>query len=192
MSAEHESDRLDPQPSELKLSTGHVVLVERLRTRQFFKLVKILTRGAGPMLFQVNLDFNLPDAEFAGRMLGLIAMSIPEAEDQAIEFIQSMVRPADLVKPSPSMKLTPAEETHNQDVWLAHREAIINPELEDTLDIMEKIASVEASDLRRLGKRLRSMFKVAQATGQLTPDSPVSSDTETSTLTGMSEDSPEQ
>ena len=47
-SDENELDRLDPEPVVVKLTTGLAVEVVRLRTRQFFRLLKVLTQLSTP------------------------------------------------------------------------------------------------------------------------------------------------
>jgi hypothetical protein len=46
MPDESELDRLDPQPVLCKMSTGFELEIVRMRTRQFFRLLRVLTHGA--------------------------------------------------------------------------------------------------------------------------------------------------
>lgn len=177
-----EIDRLSPDPVELKLSSGSVVRIERLRTRQFFKLLKILTRGAGHLLMEYRLDGDLTDQEFAGRLLALVALALPEAEDEAVDFLKSMCTPQGLIE---GRSLTNADKDRNAELLATYRAAMDNPELEDTLTILETIIKTEAPDIQKLGKRLKAMFEVAKKTGQLTKT------TKSSTPEGLSEASPE-
>ena len=52
-----ELDRIDPQPQQVTLSTGLEVDLVRMRTRQFFRLLRVLTHGAGPAMMRAGLDF---------------------------------------------------------------------------------------------------------------------------------------
>jgi len=97
MPDDSELDRIDPQPRVHKLSTGFEMEVVRLRTRQFFRLLRILTHGAGPALTQTQLNFEGEAAEFAGKLLTLVLMSIPDAEAEAIAFLASMCRPHGII-----------------------------------------------------------------------------------------------
>lgn len=175
-------DRLAPEPVERKLSTGSVVRIERLRTRQFFKLMRIITSGAGHMLMEYRLDGDLNDKEFTGRLLGLVLLALPEAEQESIEFLQSMCVPVGLIE---GRNLSAADKERNTELLTNYRAAMDNPELEDTLEIIETIVRVEAPDLQKLGKRLKAMMKIAEKTGQLTEN------TKSSTQKASLEDSPE-
>jgi hypothetical protein len=188
--SENEITRLAPEATEVKLSNGCVVEIQRLRTRQFFKLMKILTRGAGAMLSEYRLDGDLSSDEFMARLLALVTLSIPEAEDEALEFLRSMSQPAGLID---GRKLSSADEARNQEIWAKYDEVMINPELDDLLDLVETIVANESQDLQRLAKRLTSMFQVAQKTGQLDPakTNSTTTTTETATLPESSEASPE-
>ena len=70
MPDESELERLDPQPVTVKLSTGFPVEVVRLRTRQFFRLLRVLTHGAGPALTRLN--FRDEPEQFTERFLMLL------------------------------------------------------------------------------------------------------------------------
>ena len=94
--AESEIDRIDPEPVIVKLSTGYEVGIQRLKTRQFFRLLKVLTRGVGPAMVQSGLDFGQDREAFGKNLLAMTLMAIPEAEQQFIEFLQSMCTPPGL------------------------------------------------------------------------------------------------
>lgn len=177
---ENEIDLIDPTPVEIKLSTGVVVSLERLRTRQFFKLLKILTRGAGSMLMEVKLNVEMPQEEFVGKLIGLIILSVPEAEDEAIEFLKAMTLPVGLAS---GRTLSSVDKARNDELWASYHQSLRNPELDDMVSIFEQIVRTEAADIQRLGKRILSFMKVAEKTGQLTPD------TKNITPTESSEDS---
>lgn len=179
----NDMDALDPPVAELKLSTGTVVRFQDLKTRQFFRLLRIITRGAGPLLMEYRLDGDLGSEEFIGRMLALVFMAVPEAEDEAIAFIQSMVSPDGLVEQTPgSRALTKREQENNEELWDQLRVELFNPPLEDTFDIIEAIVKREAKDIQSLGKRLQRMFEIARKTGQVEtpPAEPEPEKTETS------------
>jgi hypothetical protein len=160
--------KLDPEPEEIKLSSGLFVRIVDLKTRQFFRLLKILTRGAGPLLMEYRLDADLTQEEFVGRLLGLVVLSIPEAEDEAIDFIRSMVQPAGLIE---NRSLSKQDKERNDTLWADVDKELRNPELEDTIDIIETIVKREAKDIQSLGKRLQAMFRLAERTGQTKPES---------------------
>jgi hypothetical protein len=163
MADENELDRLDPEPSTHKLSTGLAVEIVRLRTRQFFRLLKVLTHGAGPAVVQAGLDFSAGAEQFATQLVTLVAMSIPDAEQEAIAFLQSMCKPAGLIDKS---KLSKQEQEDNEALWEQFNKDLFNPEIEDTIDLVELIIKAEAPELQALGKKLQRMLQLFRATGQ--------------------------
>lgn len=160
-----EVSRIMPDSSEVQLSNGCAVTIERLRTRQFLKLLKILTRGAGAMLMEYRLDGDLSSDEFQGRLIALIGLSIPEAEDEAIDFLRAMTVPVGIV-PGSVRSLSKDEQESNEMIWARYEEIMINPELDDLIDIIERVVKAEAGDMQRLGKRVGQMISLAQKTGQ--------------------------
>jgi hypothetical protein len=87
-SANPDIDALLPVSREIVLSTGTRVDVQDLKTRQFFKLLRIVTNGAGPMLADLDLSTDQSPDEFAAKMLGIVILAVPNAEDEAIEFMR--------------------------------------------------------------------------------------------------------
>lgn len=156
-----ETERLDPQPIELRLASGTEFDLEPLKLRQFLRLLRIVTRGAADVLDQAELDFNDPQG-FVQTFLGMVLFSIPEAEEESIDFIKSMVKPK---------KLSGDTKTDLMRIQSLADE-LDNPELEDTLTIIQAVIEREAEDLRALGKRLGAMFAVAQKMGATKSDSP--------------------
>lgn len=163
MADDSELDRLDPEPVTVKLSTGFAVDVVRLRTRQLFRLLKILTHGAGQALMSSNLDFS-DNEQFATQLVTMVVMSIPDAETEAIAFLQSMCEPHGQVK-GEGRKLSKAETEANGVLWDKFAEELFNPLPEDTLDLIEVIVRNEAPELAGLGKRLSKLWETAQKMG---------------------------
>jgi hypothetical protein len=165
MPDDSELDRIDPQPEILKFSTGFTVEVVRLQTRQFFRLLRVLTHGAGPALTQAQLDFQGDPGEFGAKLLMLTVMSIPDAEQEAILFLTSMCRPAGLAD-KPAAQLTKQETEANKILWDRFGEELHNPDPSDTLDLIEVIIRQEAPELQALGKKLRKVTELFTRTGQ--------------------------
>lgn len=161
--AETELDILVGEPTELKFSTGFCVEVVRLRTRQVFRLLKVLTQGAGPAL--ATLDFKAEPSEFVQRLLALVLISVPEAENAAITFLASMCRPAGLSDKKPGEQ-TKQEREADQALWTEFNDQLNNPEPEDTLDLVEAIITREAPHLQALGKRIGALVSTFTKTGQ--------------------------
>lgn len=147
-------DALDPASSTITLSTGLVVDVDRLKTRGMFKLLKIVTRGAGPILMQMPLDFNDNEA-FVQQLLAVVVMAVPEAENEAIEFIQAMVTPEGFI----TRPRSEADKKKNKELIERLIDELEDPEIEDTLAIIETIVRNEAGDIQALGKRLASTLQ---------------------------------
>jgi len=161
MAGESEVDRLDPVPVVIKLESGFPIEVVRLRTRQLFRLMRIITRGANPAALGA-LDFKSDDpGKFAGQLLSIVLMAIPDAENEAIGFLQSMTKPSGLVE-----RRTPAlskqENEANTALMDRYTEEMFNPELEDTILLFETIITNEAPDIQALGKKLQHLWTVAR------------------------------
>jgi hypothetical protein len=150
-------DTLASEPSDiLTLTTGERVQVERLKTRQTMSLLKILTRGFGGALSSLFVAEDTDSDEFAAELLGSMLVSIPEAEEETIDFIKKMVSPADLIE-DPRTK---AEKGSNAEAIDRLTKALDNPELDDLFAIVEVIIRTEAPHIQQLGKRLAVLFKV--------------------------------
>lgn len=151
-------DTLASEPVPLVLSSGLTVLVERLKTRQMMRLMKILTRGAGSALSSLRVGEDSDISEFAGQLLATVVFSIPEAEDETIDFVRCMVTPANLIV---SPRTT--EDREANEARLAALDAEFeNPEIEDLVTVLEQVITVEAPHLVALGKRLALLIKTQQ------------------------------
>jgi hypothetical protein len=146
------------------LSSGTQVNIQPLKARQFFKLLRIITHGAGGMI--LNLKFSGEDTpeEFGAKLLALVGFAIPDAEDEVIDFILSMVKP---VGEKTGRTLNKQDREHNKELIDNLIEELYNPELEDLVTIVEAVVTREAEDLQALGKRLMAMFDLAKKTGQV-------------------------
>lgn len=172
-----EIDKLDPIPETITLRSGLMVQLESLKARQFFKLLRIVTHGALPGMREAGLfDMdNLDSDEFMGRLLSVTLLSIPDAEDETIEFIRSLCYPYGLIE---RKGLNKQDVERNKILWEALDEELENPELDDLVTILEAVVKRESEDIQALGKRLASLFKLAEKTGQLKPEPPSPSPTE--------------
>lgn len=157
-SLDKDVDALSPISDLVTLESGFEVRVERLKTRGMFKLLKIVTRGGGPLIMQMPLDFGNQEV-FVQQFLAVVFMAVPEAEDEAIEFIRSMVVPAEY---DPKAKTKAAQEKNKQ-LFERLAEEFDDPEISDTFTIIEAVITNEASDISALGKRLAATLKVQTA-----------------------------
>ncbi len=182
MSAELKA--LDGFPEQIKLVSGNFVEIQDLKARQFFKFLRIVTHGALPLvqdmsLFRLGGDMDAD--EFGARLLSIMLLSIPDAENETIEFLESMCKPAGLIE---GRNLNKQDTERNNALWDAFARDMANPELDDLISLIEAIVKREAADIQALGKRLQAMFNLAQKTGQI-PTQP-----QTSPAVNSSADSP--
>lgn len=152
-------EALSPEPDLVTLASGFVVRVEPLKFRGMLKLLKIVTRGAGPILMQMPLDFDDPEA-FVQQLLAVIVMAVPEAEDEAVSFIQSMATPAELIADAQ----TKDQQHKNKELIEKLVDELDDPEIEDAIGIIEAIVRNEARDIQALGKRLGSILRTQMPT----------------------------
>lgn len=151
-----EMDRLDPIGTKFKLSSGTEVEIMPLKLRQFLKFLRILTSGASDIWGDMRLSTN-DEGQFMAGLFGLAVFAIPQAENETVDFLKSMVKPAYL--PEGADK---AAQQVRLEAWGQLSVELENPELEDTLDLIQAIIEAEASDLMALGKRLRRMFTMVR------------------------------
>lgn len=147
---ETETDILEGAPTVLTLESGTQIEVERIRLRQTMRFLKILTVGAGAALAEVKLNADTEPAEMAQEIIALLLISIPDAEEESIDFIKSVVRPLGIIekertKDDRAKNIAKYEELYTE---------LDNPSLEDSLTIFEAVVKVEAPHLVALGKRL--------------------------------------
>lgn len=146
------------------LESGTEVVLVPLKSRQFFKMLRIITHGAGGMLLNFKFSANDSAEEFGAKLIALLAFAIPDAEDEVFEFLKSMVEPAAL---KTGRDLTRTQIADNANLKAELHAELENPELGDTLTLVEAIVKREAEDLQALGKRLMQMFDLAKKTGQV-------------------------
>lgn len=145
-----DTDAILAEATPLTLSTGTNVRVQRLKTIQMLRLLRIFTKGIGDI---TALNLNVDDEDFGQTLLSIALMAIPEAEQETIEFVQSLVEPVDLIK-EPKSK---ADREKNTEVLTAFFLETQNPELEDLIDILEVVIKNEAPHVIALGKRIAAL-----------------------------------
>lgn len=178
-----EIDALDPLPTRVTLSSGLEVDFEQLKTRQFFRLLRIITKGAGPALSDPELYTLSPGAkaeEWGQKILALLFLSIPDAEDEAVAFISSMVRPVGLADPRKPGGFTKPERANNDRLWREFSDTMANPSIEDTYTVIEGVIRREADDLVALGRKLMKTIQMGRKANKLPVASPTSQDSNSS------------
>lgn len=154
VNTENETDALLGEPVRLTLPASGVELeLERLKTRQLLKLVKILTAGGGGAIADLPFDFDSDPEELTQQIIGILLATIPEAEEEVMEFIRSMVKPIGLVEPERSA----ADRSKNTELYVALYKVVDNPELEDTLELFAAIVKAELPNLKALGKKIATL-----------------------------------
>lgn len=155
-----ELDGLEGTPPEtITLSNGAVAKILDLKTRQLFRLLRIVTHGAGGFLLSADLNLNDSAESFVAKLIGILIIAVPESEDETIAFLSSMVAPDGLIERPGRDK---GAEERNTELWARLNEAMLNPEMEDTFALLEAILQREAKDIMSLGKRLAGMLTLFQ------------------------------
>lgn len=144
------------------LGSGTVVVLERLRMRQFFRLMRIVTHGAGSAISRTSLNVDDSMEHFITQLTMLILFAIPDAEQETLDFLVSMCKPDGLIE---GRTLTKLDRERNAALTATLHAELDNPDPEDFVLLLEVIVRREAADLQALGKKLISMFKTAQKAG---------------------------
>lgn len=154
-----------PESTAITLESGTQVEVLPLKSRQLLKMLKIVTHGAGDSLLALRMDANDSDGAFATKMMMTLAFSIPEAEDETIDFVNSMVKPVGLVERRP---LSDEDKERNVALWGTVLHDLENPELLDLMAIIETVVKNETPNLKALGKKFNQMFSLVNLTEKTT------------------------
>ena len=153
-----DDQRILPEPGQpVTLTDGSQVVVREFKLREFLRFLRILTRGGAQALDGAAFSAGMSQDQFIQQLLAMTLFAIPEAEEEVVEFLVSICEPYPLSKDK--------DEALRQFADLRYK--LGNPELDDTITIIEIMVRNEASDIQSLGKRLMSMFKVAGKMGQV-------------------------
>lgn len=159
-----ELDVFAPIPETVTLDNGVIARLLPLKTRQMFRLLRIVTRGAGSFLMQSQLSADESVESFMTKLVGLLFVAVPEAEQETIDFLVSMIEPDGLIE-NPTDK---GGRERNETLWSGLTTVMQNPELDDTISLLEAVVRREAENIQSLGKRLQTMFALISKAG-LTP-----------------------
>lgn len=136
-------DVIVPTPETLEIA-GKRVTVNRLKTREFLALMRIITRGLGPAIARMNLDEENAQQSIAMALF----MALPEGADDVIGLLQDIVQPV-------------GRSEHDA---AAVREALENPDLGDLMDIVAVVFQQEQDDIRSLVGKARQFLAVTRGT----------------------------
>ncbi len=162
-----ETDRLDPPSESISLRSGTKARLLRLKMRQMFRLLRIVTRGGAsylPVLRDALASATDEDAAevFGTQLLAVALIALPEAEDEAVEFIMSVVEPVELTHGKDKQS-----RERNEALRTSLADELYNPDPDDVVTIIEAVIGREKDDLVALGKRLAAAWQVAAKTGQV-------------------------
>lgn len=133
----------------ITLEDGMQVELVPLKTRQAFALFRIVLKGT----YQGNALLAAIAQQGSDGLVGKVAMSaalsVPDADDEAIEFLQSIVKP---VHQEQSSKV---------------RDYLENPSLDDLVTILHALTVKEAPHVADLSRQLTAMLSLATKTGQI-------------------------
>lgn len=138
-----ELDEIAKVPSGKVTIEGHECEIRRIRTREVFTVMKILT-AANQTGQIISSAIDGDEEEELGQelMAGLI-VAIPYAEDDFLDLLDRLVEPP--------ADAEAAVEVANE---------LKNPSMETTLNIVQTIIEAEAGELVRLGKQARSWWEI--------------------------------
>lgn len=152
--ASKDLDVIDPDPTDTIDVEGIQSRVRRLRSREFFALMRVLTAGLGQNLSNIKIDTENPD-QMTGDIVALFILAVPEATNEFADFCAIVVEAVD-----------PKEQ---QDLY----KRMENPDPGVLIDVLERIATQEKDDLFTLwGKaqaalsRIQSLYQPQKKTGQ--------------------------
>lgn len=145
--------------STITLVSGIEVEVQRLKVRQLLRLLKILTNGGGPVLDVLLGGRNADDEDFGSTLLMALVFSFPNAEDETVDFLRSMVAPKGL---DFSGKLSKAAQAKNDALLEKLEREFFNPEIEDLIAIVELVVQNEKEHFKALGNRLAVLLAAQQ------------------------------
>ena len=117
---------------------GHKCRVKRLKTREFFGLLRVMTSGLGPMLGQFQFHQKMSDEDMGAQLIAMAALALPNALEEFATFMQLIVEPVD----------------SKVDI----REALDNPDLDVTMEVIAVMIGQEAGDFRELVGKAQTIF----------------------------------
>lgn len=129
-----------PTPETLEID-GIPAKVNRLKSREFLTLIRVMTKGLGPGIRDVR--FTGSEEEMGVQMTALLILAIPSAIDEFGQFLLSVV---DAKDPSDRGRL---------------HDAMVNPDIEVLLNVITILVEQEKDDFASLvGKARAALAKI--------------------------------
>lgn len=145
-------DAILPEPERVEVE-GIPVTVRRLKAKEFFALLRVITSGLGSNIGQLSLDGD--EEEMKGQIVGLLIAAVPNAAEEFVDFLHLVIDPID------------SKQTG------ALNRAMDNPELETVIDVLTAVAEQEAGDIAALVgkagaalKKIQSVYQKPTKTGR--------------------------
>lgn len=129
---------------------GHIVVagvdcvVNRVKTRELTLLARVVTRGMGKSLEEIDLD-ELGTEQIAA----LLVMSIPESGEAITDLIAALIEPE--------------EKVTDDGVRKVFQKELSNPDIDVTLEVLQIVIEQEREVFPMLLGKFRVLFKVAAA-----------------------------
>lgn len=148
--AESEVEETKPDIEVILATPGNLVIegipaqVKRLKSREFFGLLRVLTNGLGTNIHLFKLDTSNPEA-LQGEIVAMAVMAIPNAFDDFASFVQIIVEPKDRKQ---------AQEL---------RDVLDNPDPEVLIDVLTILAEQEKDDIIGLGGKAKAALTKIQS-----------------------------
>lgn len=160
-----ELDRFFPGPDEtIKLSDGTEVDIRPLKLKELFAAFKVITRGAAMSMGALSFDLLAENQDhFAETLIALLINAFPEADQEFCEFLRACVDPAAPEGGWKDKEQRMAAETHLDQLLL------VNPEIDDAIDITTVVVHRESGDIQRLGKKIANAAKMFSKVAPKTP-----------------------
>lgn len=140
-----------PVAGEMQLG-GFTCTVKRLKTREFFSLLRVITGGLGPAIQNFNFSADQSESDMGAQAIAMATMAIPNALDEFVFFLRDIVEPVGEYDAK------------------AFAEALDNPEIDETMEVIAMIVAQEAGDFRTLVGKAQAVFsKMPEALNKKTP-----------------------
>lgn len=130
-------------PTDLQVE-GIPAVVKRLKSREFFALLRVLTNGLGSSIHLFKLDTRNPSA-LQAEIVAMAVMAIPNAFDDFVDFVQHIVDAKD--------------PKRTQDL----KALLDNPEIDVILDVITVLAEQEKDDIVALGGKAKAALTRIQS-----------------------------
>jgi hypothetical protein len=130
--------------------TGYLIVdgmacrVRRLQTREVMAGVRCLVNSLGATAVS-QIDFDLPFEEQRNNIVGMLLVAAPDAADEVLELLASLVEPVDSSRKDELAKI------------------MRNPPPSVTLDVIEVVVKQEKDDFGALMGKARQLLGYAQA-----------------------------